>query len=411
MPKFLHAADLHLDSPMKGLAKYDGIPLDVLRGATRRALENLVETALREKVDFVVVSGDLYDGDWKDYTTGIFFCQQMRKLADSKIPVFLIAGNHDAANAMTRSLPLPPGVVMLSHDEPQTKTLEDFGVAIHGQSFATKAVVDNLACRYPDPINGLFNIGMLHTCVGGAEGHERYAPCELAELVERGYQYWALGHIHNREILSQDPYVVFPGNTQGRHARELGEKGCMIVRYDSAFRTQVDFRPLGVVDWINHSVDVTDLNSPEAVLEASNDAIIGLHSNSNRTNVVRLEIVGCTAAHESIEGDIEKWASAVRSQAPKGFLLEKVQFRTRSASEPPCGDRGLDDLLSVVGEASASDGVRQKLKRELAELRRKLMDAGLERAEFNPDDPDWFEGIVGEARMVLLQKLGDGARS
>src|SRR5262245_10921017 len=108
MPKFLHAADLHLDSPMRGLAKYDGMPLDVLRGATRRALENLVETALREKVDFVVIAGDLYDGDWKDFTTGVFFGRQMRKLAEAKIPVTLIAGNHDAANSMTRSLPLPP---------------------------------------------------------------------------------------------------------------------------------------------------------------------------------------------------------------------------------------------------------------------------------------------------------------
>jgi DNA repair protein SbcD/Mre11 len=411
MPKFLHAADLHLDSPMKGLAKYDGMPLDVLRGATRRALENLVETALRERVDFVVVAGDLYDGDWKDYTTGIYFGQQMRKLADSKIPVFLIAGNHDAANAMTRSLPLPPGVVMLSHEEPQTKTLDDFGLAIHGQSFANKAVVENLACRYPDPMKGLFNIGVLHTCVGGAEGHERYAPCELSELVERGYQYWALGHIHKREVLHQEPYIVFPGNTQGRHARELGEKGCMIVRYDSAFRTQVEFRPLGVVDWIKHTVDVTDLHSPEAVLEAINDAVVGLHANTNRTCVVRLEVVGCTAAHEIIESDTERWASAVRSQAPKGFLLEKVKFRTQSASEPPCGDGGLDDLLSVVGEAAAGDGVRQKLTRELVEIRRKLMDAGAEKVEFDPEEAMWLDEIVGEARMVLLEKLGVGGRS
>jgi DNA repair exonuclease SbcCD nuclease subunit len=323
----------------------------------------------------------------------------------------LIAGNHDAANAMTRSLPLPPGVVMLSHDEPQTRTLEGFGVAIHGQSFASRAVLDNLACRYPQAIPSMFNIGVLHTCVGGAEGHEPYAPCELSELVTHGYQYWALGHIHKREILHRDPFVVFPGNTQGRHARELGEKGCMIVWYDSAFRTQVEFRPLGVVDWVNHVVDVTDLHSTESILEAANDAIVGLHANSARTNVVRLEIVGATAAHDAIESDVEKWSSAVRSQAPSGFFLEKVRFHTRSVSELANSEGGLDDLVGVVAEAATSEVVHTKLKCEFAELRRKLMDVGAEKADFDPDDADWLEGILAEARSMLLEKLGSDGRS
>jgi exonuclease SbcD len=408
MPKFLHAADLHLDSPMRGVAKYDGMPLDLLRGATRRALENLVGLALRENVDFVVVAGDLYDGDWKDYATGIFFGQQMRKLADAKIPVFLIAGNHDAANAMTRSLPLPAGVVMLAHENPESRILDDLGAAIHGQSFATKAVVDNLACRYPDPIAGLFNVGVLHTCVGGAEGHDRYAPCDLAELVERRYQYWALGHVHQRAILHRDPFVVFPGNAQGRHARELGEKGCMIVAYDSSLRATVDFRPLGVVEWTKIEVDATDLTTPDAVLEAVSNRLDDVHASSNRPTVARLEIVGCTGAHEAFQSDSERWASAVRSHAPPRFLLEKVRFSTRPANDPACGDGGLDDLLGSIAAVAADDGVRARMQRDLAELRRKLVDVGADRDELALDDSSWLDDVFGEARTLLLDRLGGG---
>ena len=182
MFRFLHAADIHLDSPQRGLDRYEGAPVVECRGATRRALENLVGLALAERVAFVAIVGDLYDGDWPDYNTGLFFGKQMVRLRDGGIPVFMIRGNHDAANKMTKDLKLVDNVHVLSSQQAETLVLEDQGVAIHGQSFPTQAVLTNLARSYPARRKGYFNLGLLHTCVDGREGHEPYAPCSLADL-------------------------------------------------------------------------------------------------------------------------------------------------------------------------------------------------------------------------------------
>ena len=226
---FLHAADIHLDSPLKGLERYENAPVERIRGATRRAFTRLIDLAIEKRVDFVLIAGDLYDGDWRDYNTGLYLVRQLGRLRDARIPVFVIAGNHDAANKMTRMLRLPDNVRFLAHDRPETVRLDDLGVAIHGQSFAKAAVTENLAAAYPAPVSGYINIGLLHTGMGGADGHERYAPCTLEELRLRGYDYWALGHIHARQVLCNDPPVVFAGNVQGRHIRETGPKGCLLA--------------------------------------------------------------------------------------------------------------------------------------------------------------------------------------
>jgi exonuclease SbcD len=169
MLKFIHAADIHLDSPLKGLEDYEGAPVEEIRAATRRALENLVKLAIEEQVDFVLIAGDVYDGDCTDYNTGLFFTGQLVQLREAGIPVYLIAGNHDAANKMSRSLKLPDNTRMLSHEEPETVLLEELRVAIHGQSFASQAVTDDLSQGYPEARKGMFNIGMLHTSATGRE--------------------------------------------------------------------------------------------------------------------------------------------------------------------------------------------------------------------------------------------------
>ena len=249
MVKFIHAADLHLDSRLDGLQRYEGAPVDRIRSACRRALENLVELAIGEGVDFLLLAGDIYDGDWSDYNTGLYFIKQMVRLNDAGIRIFMISGNHDAANRMTRALRLPPNVTMLSTEKPESRRLEDLGVVIHGQGFATGAVTEDLSKNYPPALGGYFNIGLLHTCIEGAEGHDRYAPCTLSGLKNKGYDYWALGHIHKRWVVSTDPYVVYSGNIQGRHIRETGPKGCYLGTLMDNRLTGLEFRRLDVVRW------------------------------------------------------------------------------------------------------------------------------------------------------------------
>ena len=170
--KFIHTADIHLDSPLCRLEAYEGAPVEEVRQASRRAFENLIDLAIEESVDFVLIAGDLFDGDWKDYNTGLYFIKQAGRLSDSRIQVFIVSGNHDAAGKMTRSLPYPDNVHVLSWRKPETRIIDHLKVAVHGQSFPKVAVTDNLAIDYPDPVPGHFNIGLLHTSLTGREGHE-----------------------------------------------------------------------------------------------------------------------------------------------------------------------------------------------------------------------------------------------
>ena len=243
--KFIHAADLHLDSPLTGLERYEGVPIDAVRGATRRALENLVGLALDNDVAFVLIAGDVYDGDWPDYNTGLFFAQQMGRLREAGVWVVIASGNHDAQSQISKTLRLPDNVIVLSAARPQSVEFEEHGVVIHGQSFTTRSVTEDLSLKYPEARAGLLNVGLLHTSLNGRPGHEPYAPCTLDGLLAKGYDYWALGHVHSREVAHEDPWVVFPGNTQGRHARETGAKGCSLVTVADGAVVSVEHRRPG----------------------------------------------------------------------------------------------------------------------------------------------------------------------
>ena len=222
--KFLHAADIHLDSPLRGLARYEGVPADEVRLASRTAFENLIEAAIDEQVAFVILAGDLFDGDWPDFGTGLFFCAAMGRLEKAGIDVYLLYGNHDAESVLTKKLPLPGNVHVFGTRKAETFTHGATWAVIHGWSYREKDTRANLAAAYPAAVPNAFNIGVLHTALGGRPPHAPYAPCSLQDLASKGYDYWALGHVHEFEVASRTPLVVFPGNLQGRSVRELGHR-------------------------------------------------------------------------------------------------------------------------------------------------------------------------------------------
>ena len=357
---FLHAADIHLDSPQRGLERYEGAPVAECRGATRRALENLVELALTEKVAFVVIVGDLYDGDWPDYNTGLFFGKQMARLRDGGIRVVMIRGNHDAANKMTKDLRLVDNVTVLSTHEAQTVLLEDHGVAIHGRSFPTREVKENLARSYPARRSGYFNLGLLHTCVDGREGHEPYAPCTLADLRAREYGYWALGHIHRREVLhKEDPWVVFPGNLQGRHAREPGPKGCVLVTVDDHHEVvSAQDRWLDVVRWETCRLDAVGARDGDEVVARFRNLLAPLLTAcDDRLLALRVEVGGATPAHAMLAAHAGHWTNEFRQAALDAgdcrVWIEKVLFRTsppKSMAEGLASDAPLAELSAYLDE-------------------------------------------------------------
>ncbi|MFC0389364.1 metallophosphoesterase family protein [Muricoccus vinaceus] len=332
--RFLHAADLHLDSPLRGLG--GDAPAARIRRATRDALDNLVALAIAEAVDFVVVAGDLYDGDWPDFRTGQVLVAAFARLTRAGIRVVAIRGNHDAESVLTRSLRLPEGATLLRADRPDTVDWPEFAVVLHGQSFGTRDVQSNLAQSYPAPVANRFNIGLLHTAATGRPGHASYAPCTVEQLAAHGYDYWALGHIHAREEVLREPWIVFPGNLQGRHVNETGAKGASLVNVQHGRVVSVEHRALDVVRWERLVVDCEGAADEDAVLERCRRAIgTALDGAEGRLLALRLRLEGPCPAHAALARDPaalrQKLIAAGLEVAEAGaFWLEEVRVATRS---------------------------------------------------------------------------------
>ncbi len=412
MFSFVHAADIHLDSPLLGLARYEGAPVEQVRAAGRRALENLVELVLEEQAAFLLIAGDLYDGDWKDYNTGLFFCRQMARLAEAGVPVFAVAGNHDAASSITARLHPPDNVCLLSARRPETRRLEQLGVAVHGQSYPAPAVSDDMAAGLPKPEAGAFNIGLLHTSLDGRPGHAPYAPCSLDGLCAHGYDYWALGHVHAHEVVATAPHVVFPGCLQGRHARETGPKGACLVTVDDGAVVALEHRPLDVLRWVRCEVDLSGVEDERGLLDAVRAAMDDAAAPcGDRPLAMRVVLEGACPFHARLRAEPERWTQQVRELglevAADRLWLEKVVLATRARrslaaalAEDTAVGALLRDIEGLQPEAADVAG----LDDEIAALRPRLAQVGLD----EEDDPTVAEtraAIVAEARDLLVARL------
>lgn len=420
MFKFIHAADIHLDSPLLGLQQYEGVPVEQIRGVTRQALANLVELAITEKVAFVLFVGDLYDGDWKDYNTALFFAAQMTKLREAGIRVFLIAGNHDAASQITKHLHMPDNVKVLSVQKPESIVLDDCGVAVHGQGFYSRAVTDDLSAAYPRPIPHLFNIGLLHTSADGREGHEPYAPCSLQGILSKNYDYWALGHIHKYEVLYKDPLILFPGNIQGRHIRETGPKGCTLVTVQDRRVLSANHQNLHVLRWSVCKIDASGANTGDEVLNrvasTLNQELAGM---AGHPLAVRVQVLGSCRAHGELSANIDHWTTEIRAIATDlsngEIWIEKVAIQTQTEAdfdEMLGKDDALGGLLRAIRDIGTDNQVLADLAGEFTDLHRKLpseLRAG--EGAIDLESPETLRQAIEDVKQLLLVRLlsrGDG---
>lgn len=404
--KFFHAADIHLDSPLRGLDRYEGAPADKLRGATRRALEALVESCIAESVDFLLIAGDLYDGDWTDYNTGLFFVRQMARLREAGIRVFIVRGNHDAKSKILR---LPEGVRELSTSRAETVVLDDLGVAVHGRGYARAETTEDLAQTYPAPRSDYFNIGLLHTAAEGREGHAPYAPCRVESLVQKGYDYWALGHVHQQEILHRAPWVAFSGNLQGRHARETGPKGALLVTAVDGRITEVEPRTLDVVRWCRVDVDATGAAHGYDAVDRVREALEEARERAEeRPLAARVIVRGTSAAHDMLVRDPERWEAAIRAAAMDlgEIWLEAVRFctsRSVQAADLAANDDAVGHVARGLIELAADARARRELAGEIEGLLRKL--PADVRAEVRLDDEAALAELIADVEGLLLAEL------
>lgn len=416
--KFLHAADLHLDSPMVGLDRYPGSPVEEVRLATRQALDQLVTLAINEAVSFVVIAGDLYDGNWKDFNTGLYFNQAMSRLQrDGGIRAYVVSGNHDAESQIQKHLNLPSNVTWFPAHKPATERIDSLGVAIHGQSHRESGLTDNLAIGFPAPMSGCFNIGLLHTAVDGRAGHQPYAPCKVHELQDKGYDYWALGHVHRAQVLCENPWIVFPGNTQGRSVRETGPKGCTIVTVEHDKVARVESRPLDVLRWAHCVVDATGCAHARQVLDRVTAQLTQeRQAAADRMLAVRVEVTGATDAHGELTNHLEHWTAEIRSLATElgsNTWVEKVKVSTWPAlnldelrrRQDPVGElvRAIERIEAGTESFDTLLADDPDLAKDLDELRRTLNKAQL-------TDWDLPTGeLMPDVKNLLVSRLVTGA--
>ncbi len=418
--RFIHASDLHIDSPLRGLDRYVGAPVERLRTATRSAFERLIDTALAERVDFVLVAGDIYDCDWQDFHTGLFFRGQLVRLERAGIRVFIVQGNHDAQGVISKQLALPPNVTVFSSRTAQTVRLDELSVAIHGRSFPEREVNEDFVPAYPAPVSGFFNIGVLHTSLTGRAGHDTYAPTDLPTLVRKGYDYWALGHVHAREVLSEQPRIVFPGNLQGRHAKETGAKGCELVTVEGG-RIEAEFIVLDVVRWSQVAVPLTGVDRLEALSEMFHQALEPvLTGATDRLHAVRVTLTGSTALHRLEADQPGTLAASMRAAAQDiseaEIWVEQVRLdlsapvdRAQSAErQDAVGElvRLVDSILS--DEAELSRRAQVELGELLSSIPQEVASGDVPKL----DDSTELRSLLLDAEATVLARLraiGEGA--
>lgn len=409
---FVHAADLHLDSPFTGVTATSPAVAELLRRATFDAFEQLIDLCLGRRVDFLLVAGDVYDGADRSLRAQLRFRDGLARLAAAGIRSFVVHGNHDALDGWSSALEWPAGVHVFG-ERLETVAVERDGAPlarVSGISYPRRQEERNLAALFGGaPSGGAFHIGLLHANVGGNTQHDPYAPCEVADLLDRGIDYWALGHVHSRQILRRErPFAVYPGNLQGRHMRETGERGCVVVTvYGDA--VAIDFAAVDAVRWEWVEVDIGGAETMDALETAVDEALSRAASTTaDRPLLCRLRLTGRGPLHRDLrrsdavaallERGRERWAEArplVWVEAIDVACRPEVDLAARRAGQDLTAEvlRAADDWRT--GDLDASLG------EALAPLYR---DPRLRRLLREPDAEE-LERLLAEAEMLCLDRL------
>ena len=329
----VHAADLHLGSPLGGLGEHADLPVRRIRQAPMRAFERLADECERLQAELLVIAGDLFDVD-ADLATMREAAQVLERICRAGTRVVTIRGNHDAQSRMQRRLPAIDGLHQLPVDAAATVVFEELGVAVHGRGFDTPRVLDAIVTEYPAAVPGLLNVGVLHTSLAGAPGHDPYAPCTLDDLIALGYDYWALGHVHVRQVLHDAPWIVYAGNTQGRDIGETGARGATIVEFAEGAVTATPYHvDLDDVRWSRLPVELDADETAQELLERMSRLLAELvQREPDNVHIVRVEVGGRGRAHDELAAEPAAWRSRLHDAAyhvsTDALYLEQVRFRT-----------------------------------------------------------------------------------
>jgi DNA repair exonuclease SbcCD nuclease subunit len=401
--RFVHAADLHLDSPFRGLANTSPKLRDQLQAATLGAFERIVDHTIQSKADFLVLAGDLYDSKDRSLRALVAFRRQMERLAECDISVYIVHGNHDPLNGWGSEFQLPPNVTTFtgkSHTEPVIRRGKEIA-RVTGISYARERVTENLASHMKPDSDSPYSVALLHANVGGQAGHADYAPVTLEELTASGFDYWALGHVHTRVVLADDPVtVVYPGNPQGRNPREPGPRGCLQVDVDRNGDAHLSFVETNLARWVHLEIPIQSHTRMDTLVDALLEQGRTSSSSFDGPTVARCTLRGNGPLHADLQRDgmAEELSEQLRSVLP----VESLRIATGPMLDFAALTRTetlVADFLKLADGALDDPDLRNKLTDSLEPLFRR-------RDMAMPDDAklrDWLERATALGVDLLME--------
>ena len=413
--RFVHTADLHLDSPLASLALADPALAERVGTATRQALTRIVDLSLAEEVDALLIAGDLYDGGETSMTTAGFLAAELRRLAAAGVRVFLIRGNHDAAARITRELALPEGVHRFgARDTPVVLEGAAAGrdVAVHGVSFAQSRAPVSLLPRFAGPVPDALNIGLLHTSLSGATGHDDYAPVGVAELASTGFDYWALGHVHARRVHRTRPAIVMPGMPQGRDIGEAGVKSVTLAALAPDGTASLSEHVVGPVQFARAGVDIAGCADLGDLVARAGAAMEAARSAAGAETILRVTLTGEGPLAWRARADRDVLEETLRAEAGArgGLWLESLALDCGAPSGERAGEGvPVDELARLIAEEiGPTQDFREEARTILQDLRRALPGDDRLRAALGAGEAEaeaLIDAALAEGTATVLARL------
>lgn len=411
--RFLHTADLHLDSPLKALALRDPDLARELGVASRSSFSRIIDLCIEEDVAFLLIAGDLWDGTHSSTKTPRFLKQELLRLEQAGIECFLIRGNHDAMAKKTAELELPANTRLFDH-KPATVQLERAGhrIAIHGHSFREAHVQESAISRYPAPVAGAFNIGMMHTSLNGSAAHDPYAPCSVSALEAQGYDYWALGHIHLRQVHGSQGNIVMPGIPQGRDIGEAGPKSVTLVEVGDDHAIQLHSRNVASLRFERLAIDCNGAEDWPTLIAKLESALQDAASRPREEAhlVLRPVLTGQSAMAWRAARDQDVLFEEAQSFASVlAIWIDKLELRLQpDSAQSPAGLA--PELLALMRQDSRQDPqLQRQLSEELALLKADLPPELRDSFGADPDEEvNLVNDLMKEGMEALLAHLHAG---
>ncbi len=414
--RFIHAADLHIDSPFKGITNLHPELAERLKDATYKAFENIIDLCIDKAVDFLLIAGDIYDSDSKSLGAQIKFKNGMERLSQHNIPAFIVHGNHDPLDKWSHALSFTDNVYIFKGKKVQGIPFKKNGVEIariYGISFHTREIKESLVPKFnfTRDLTVPFTVGLIHANVDNNLSHDSYAPCSLGELLGVGLDYWALGHIHKHQVLRADnPAVVYSGNPQGRNPKEVSERGCYLVELNLEQPPLIQFVPVDLIRFKNDEINISECSTSEGLMSLIDKYKERLRSSSDGvSSITRISLTGISSLHSGLKTRSD--LPDIVGDANEGELLRTPfvwidQIRPQTApivdvQQRMMGGDFIASMLNLIEDYKLSPALRDELKAELMPLFQNWQGSRY----LDPIDKPLVDELLEEARFILTYKL------